>query len=114
MAQARTGSGKTLAYLLPIIEKMSFKFNEVLILLPTRELAKQVEEVLRDLHNPKIRSLTVYGGVSINNQINKLKQGGNIIVGTPGRIIDLWKNEVFQCRSKILKEGIIRMLRAKT
>jgi ATP-dependent RNA helicase DeaD len=108
MAQARTGSGKTLAYLLPIIERMSYKFNEVLVLLPTRELAKQVEEVLKDLGNPKIRSLTVYGGVSINNQIRELERGVHFIIGTPGRIIDLYKRRVLKLQEVkfvVLDEG---------
>ena len=91
MAQARTGSGKTLAYLLPIIERLNYVFNEVLVILPTRELAKQVERVLSDLEIDKIRSLTIYGGVSINNQIKKLEKGVHFIIGTPGRIIDLYK-----------------------
>jgi ATP-dependent RNA helicase DeaD len=91
MAQAKTGSGKTLAFVLPIIENLKFLNNEALILTPTRELAVQVESVIRDLKNPRVRSMTIYGGVSINNQIRKLEQGVNIIVGTPGRIIDLYK-----------------------
>jgi len=91
MAQAKTGSGKTLAFILPIIEKMEFQKNEVLILEPTRELAKQVKSVINHLNNNKIRALTIYGGVSINNQIRKLENGINIISGTPGRIIDLYK-----------------------
>ena len=91
MAQSKTGSGKTLAYLSPIIEKLQFQKNEALILVPTRELAKQINSVVKDLKIEKVRSMTIYGGVSINNQINKLKQGVNIIIGTPGRIIDLFK-----------------------
>ncbi|MFX1589609.1 MAG: DEAD/DEAH box helicase, partial [Promethearchaeota archaeon] len=91
MAQAKTGSGKTLAFVLPIIEKMEFQKNEVLILEPTRELAKQVKNVINHLNNNKIKALTIYGGVSINNQIRKLENGINIISGTPGRIIDLYK-----------------------
>jgi ATP-dependent RNA helicase DeaD len=91
MAQAKTGSGKTLAFLLPIIEKMKFQKNEVLILEPTRELAKQVKTVISHLNNKKLKAITIYGGVSINNQIRKLENGINIISGTPGRIIDLYK-----------------------
>jgi len=91
MAQAKTGTGKTLAFVLPIIEKLSFQNNEALILVPTRELAKQVEAVIKDLRNPKVKSMTIYGGVSINDQIRKLERGVHIIVGTPGRIIDLYK-----------------------
>ncbi len=90
MAQARTGSGKTLAFVLPIIERLKYKRNEALILVPTRELANQIYEVIRDL-GTRVKAFPIYGGVSINNQINKLENGINIIIGTPGRIIDLYK-----------------------
>jgi len=93
MAQARTGSGKTLAFVLPIIESLNYTRNEAIILVPTRELAMQIYEVIRDLGNPKVKSLPIYGGVSINNQITKLENGINIIIGTPGRIIDLYKRK---------------------
>lgn len=98
MAQARTGSGKTLAYVLPILEKLDSSLNEALILVPTRELAKQVDQVIKDLKYQKARSMTIYGGVSINNQITKLEKGVNIIVGTPGRIIDLYKRRILNLR----------------
>lgn len=91
MAQSKTGTGKTLAFVLPIIERSKFLKNEAIILVPTRELAKQVNKVIKDLKHPQIKSMTIYGGVSINNQIKKLKEGVNIVVGTPGRIIDLYK-----------------------
>lgn len=91
MAQAKTGTGKTLAFILPIIEKLSFKYVEALIIVPTRELAKQVNQVVKDLGDSRVKSMTIYGGVSINNQIRKLEQGVHIVVGTPGRLIDLWK-----------------------
>ena len=91
MAQARTGSGKTLAFILPIIEKLKFTRNEALILVPTRELANQIYEVVRDLGDSRVKAFPIYGGVSINNQIQKLENGINIIIGTPGRIIDLYK-----------------------
>ena len=90
MVQSKTGTGKTLAFVLPIIEQLHFKKNEALILVPTRELAKQVQEVIESIGNG-VRSIPIYGGVSINNQISYLKKGINIIVGTPGRIIDLYK-----------------------
>ena len=90
MAQARTGSGKTLAFVLPIIERLKYKRNEALILVPTRELANQIYEVIRDL-GTRVKAFPIYGGVSINNQINKLENGISIIIGTPGRIIDLYK-----------------------
>ena len=91
MAQAKTGSGKTLAFILPIIEKVQKLENEVLILVPTRELAKQIYSVFKDIGNHGIKAYPIYGGVSINNQIRKLENGLNIIIGTPGRIIDLYK-----------------------
>ena len=72
--------------------------NEALILVPTRELAKQVNQVIKDLKYQKARSMTIYGGVSINNQIIKLEKGVNIIVGTPGRIIDLYKRRNLNLR----------------
>ncbi|TFF97198.1 MAG: DEAD/DEAH box helicase [Promethearchaeota archaeon] len=91
MAQAKTGTGKTLAFIIPIIEKLTNKNNEALIIVPTRELAKQVNQVVKDLGDNNVKSMTIYGGVSINNQIKKLEQGVHLIVGTPGRLIDLWK-----------------------
>ncbi|MFX1257343.1 MAG: DEAD/DEAH box helicase [Promethearchaeota archaeon] len=93
MAQAKTGSGKTLAFVIPIIEKLTFKNLEALIVVPTRELAKQINQVITDLGDNRIKSMTIYGGVSINNQISKLEQGIHIIVGTPGRLIDLYKRK---------------------
>ncbi|MFX1497375.1 MAG: DEAD/DEAH box helicase [Promethearchaeota archaeon] len=93
MVQAKTGSGKTLAFLLPIIERLSGKSNEVLILEPTRELAKQVDQVLKELGNHTIKSTTIYGGVSIDRQINDLENGVNFICGTPGRLIDIYKRK---------------------
>ncbi|MFX1587564.1 MAG: DEAD/DEAH box helicase [Promethearchaeota archaeon] len=99
MVQAKTGSGKTLAFLLPIIEKLNNELNEVLILEPTRELAKQVDQVLKELGNHTIKSMTIYGGVSIDNQIRQLEKGVNIICGTPGRIIDLYKRKKLNLRN---------------
>ena len=108
MTQSKTGTGKTLAFILPIIEQLKFMNNEALILVPTRELAKQINSVIKDLGNPRIKSMTIYGGVSINNQITKLKNGIHIIVGTPGRIIDLYKRKELSFRNirfVILDEG---------
>ncbi|TFF93452.1 MAG: DEAD/DEAH box helicase [Promethearchaeota archaeon] len=91
MAQSRTGSGKTLAFVLPILEQIDSQYNVALILAPTRELAKQTQRVIRSLTGNKIKSMTIYGGVSISRQIKKLNEGVHIVVGTPGRIIDLYK-----------------------
>ena len=108
MAQSRTGSGKTLAFILPIIERLKHVNNEALILVPTRELAKQIHSVIKDLESNKVKSMTIYGGVSISNQIRKLEQGVNIIVGTPGRLIDLFKRghlKFTNIRFVVLDEG---------
>ena len=108
MAQAKTGSGKTLAFVLPIIEKLKFINNEAIILAPTRELAKQTHDVIKELGNNRVKSIPIYGGVSIDNQIRKLEQGIDIIVGTPGRIIDLYKRKKLKLnniRFAVLDEG---------
>lgn len=108
MTQSKTGTGKTLAFILPIIEQLTYINNEVLILVPTRELAKQINSVIRELRNPRVKSMTIYGGVSINDQIKKLKNGVHIIVGTPGRIIDLFKRRELSFRNVrfvVLDEG---------
>jgi len=108
MVQARTGSGKTLAYILPLLERMDSQFNEVLILVPTRELATQVFDVINDIGTHRIRALPIYGGVSINNQIRELEKGIHIIVGTPGRIIDLFKRKKLRLQNVkyvVLDEG---------
>ena len=91
MIQARTGSGKTGAFLLPLLEKLDPKKDEcqVLILTPTRELARQVwqdaEVLLRD---SGLRTVPVYGGVGYRDQLDALKKGAHVVVGTPGRVLD--------------------------
>jgi ATP-dependent RNA helicase DeaD len=99
MTQSKTGSGKTLAFILPIIEQLKYLDNEALILAPTRELAKQTNRVIKDLGNNRVKSMTIYGGVSINEQIRKIEKGVNLIVGTPGRIIDLYKRKKLYFRN---------------
>jgi ATP-dependent RNA helicase DeaD len=91
MIQARTGSGKTGAFLLPMLERLdpSKAACQALILVPTRELAHQVwheAEVL--CGNSGLRTVAVYGGVGYGPQIDALKAGAHIVVGTPGRILD--------------------------
>ncbi|MFZ4775154.1 MAG: DEAD/DEAH box helicase [Terrimicrobiaceae bacterium] len=97
-ASAQTGSGKTAAFVLPILELLSSsrrergRFVRVLILAPTRELAEQTGEAIRDygrfLPEP-LKTLVVTGGVSINPQMMALGGGADIIVATPGRLLDL-------------------------
>ena len=92
-----TGSGKTLSFVLPIIQKNhdkgSFKQTKpiCLVMAPTRELSIQVGRVFSDLISEefKYKVALVYGGVSIEDQITKLRSGVDVIVGTPGRIIDM-------------------------
>ncbi len=96
IAQAKTGSGKTYAFSIPIINQIEAgKIPECLILVPTRELCKQVAQVMAQAskHLKNVRVLQVYGGVSINPQILKLQKGVNIVVATPGRLIDLYERK---------------------
>jgi ATP-dependent RNA helicase DeaD len=90
--QSQTGTGKTAAFSLPILDRLDPNNMDVqaLILTPTRELAQQVAEAIKDFTgNRRLYVLTVYGGQSIDRQIRSLQKGVQIVVGTPGRIIDL-------------------------
>jgi ATP-dependent RNA helicase DeaD len=92
VGQAQTGTGKTAAFSLPILETLDFSVRDpqALILTPTRELAMQVCNAIRDFSaDRRIRTLAVYGGQAIDRQIRFLERGTHIVVGTPGRIIDL-------------------------
>ena len=92
IGQAQTGTGKTAAFGIPIIELIdpSEKGLQALIMCPTRELAMQVSQEIKKLAKYKkdISVLPVYGGESIERQISGLKRGVNIVIGTPGRILD--------------------------
>ncbi len=91
IAQAQTGTGKTAAFGLPLIERIGEKERavQVLILVPTRELAIQVSEEIHSLKGNKNLTITpIYGGQPIDQQFRALKKGVHIVVGTPGRIID--------------------------
>jgi len=106
---AKTGSGKTLAFGLPIIEKLQAgKPQQALILVPTRELAQQVGEAIQVFAEYKqLRVAVVYGGVAISNQINSVKFS-EIIVGTPGRILDHLERrtlEFFDLKVLVLDEA---------
>ena len=93
VGQARTGSGKTAAFGIPIIEscKPSGK-TQALVLCPTRELAVQVAEEIGALQGNKGLTIeTVYGGTDIDKQAKLLDRGVDLIVGTPGRVIDMSK-----------------------
>uniref|UniRef100_A0A0E0GVW4 RNA helicase n=1 Tax=Oryza nivara TaxID=4536 RepID=A0A0E0GVW4_ORYNI len=98
IARAKTGTGKTLAFGIPMIKQLMEeddgrsvrrgRIPRVLVLAPTRELAKQVEKEIKE-SAPKLSTVCVYGGVSYNVQQNALSRGVDVVVGTPGRIIDL-------------------------
>ena len=93
IGQAQTGTGKTAAFGIPMIEHVApfEKYVQAIVLCPTRELALQVTEELKKLSKftKGVWVTTVYGGDSIERQIKSLKAGANIVVGTPGRVIDL-------------------------
>ncbi|KAL4202295.1 hypothetical protein AMTRI_Chr02g262990 [Amborella trichopoda] len=96
IGRAKTGTGKTLAFAIPIIKRLDDegrspsrgRLPRVLVLAPTRELAKQVEKEIKE-SAPYLSTVCVYGGVSYNIQQNALTRGVDVVVGTPGRIIDL-------------------------
>lgn len=100
MGIAQTGTGKTFAYLLPILKQWKFMATDtprVLILVPTRELVVQVaDEVEKLTKYMSVRVLGVYGGVNINTQKNLVYQGVDILVGTPGRVMDLALDNVIR------------------
>ena len=106
-AFAQTGTGKTAAFSLPILQQLDVnsKETQAIILSPTRELAvqigKNIEEFAKYLKG--VRTTTVYGGANIDEQIRSLKKGSQIVVGTPGRTVDLIKR-------RALKLGNIRWI----
>lgn len=98
IGQAQTGTGKTAAFALPIIEKLETRAGhlQALVLVPTRELAIQVSEEFNSLRGHKnIHVAPIYGGQSYDIQLRHLKKGVDVIVGTPGRMIDLLNKKSF-------------------
>lgn len=92
VGQAQTGTGKTAAFSLPILERIDAKNPQVqaLVLTPTRELAMQVGQAIRTfIDDRRLKVVTIYGGQSIDQQISRLQRGAQIVVGTPGRVLDL-------------------------
>lgn len=92
IGQAQTGTGKTFAYLVPLLSRLDLNEKNVkaLIMCPTRELSMQVANELKKLASfmPKIKYATIYGGASYEKQFKELKAHPQIVIGTPGRIID--------------------------
>ncbi|MDX2243583.1 MAG: DEAD/DEAH box helicase [Leptolyngbyaceae cyanobacterium bins.302] len=99
VGQAQTGTGKTAAFSLPILERIDVKAPVVqaLILTPTRELALQVGQAIRGFNDDRrLKIVTIYGGQAIEPQISRLKRGAQVVVGTPGRILDLLSRGVLK------------------
>ncbi|XP_006820781.1 nucleolar RNA helicase 2-like isoform X2 [Saccoglossus kowalevskii] len=117
IAQARTGTGKTLAFALPLVEKLKnteFKAGrppQVLVMAPTRELAKQVSEDFQ-ASNPRLSTLCVYGGTAYWPQESAIRRGVDVLVGTPGRILDyVQKNTLNLSQLKhVILDEVDRML----
>jgi ATP-dependent RNA helicase DeaD len=111
IGQAKTGSGKTAAFALPILHMINYERNKVqaIILAPTRELAVQIaDETSRLGRYKRVKVVTVYGGQPIERQIRSLQSGAHIVVGTPGRVIDMLKRRrlsLDEVRFAILDEG---------
>jgi ATP-dependent RNA helicase DeaD len=98
LGQARTGTGKTAAFGIPIVQRAEKGLStQAIILVPTRELAVQVETEIKRLGQfTPIRTVAVYGGQKISAQMKFLKHGPEILVGTPGRVIDLLDRRIIQ------------------
>lgn len=107
IGQAQTGTGKTAAFGIPILESIDPNLNKIqaLILCPTRELSVQVSQEITKLgkYKKKVKILPVYGGQPIQRQLKSLKQGVQIVVGTPGRVID-------HIRRKTIRTDNIKMM----
>jgi superfamily II DNA/RNA helicase len=104
MAAAQTGTGKTAAFALPLLQRLAAEKTPVtsnsvraLVLVPTRELAEQVNESFRAYGaNLLLRTYAVYGGVSINPQMMALRKGIDVVVATPGRLLDLFRQNAIK------------------
>jgi ATP-independent RNA helicase DbpA len=112
IAKAKTGSGKTLGFALPLILKLDENehFPQALIIAPTRELSEQIAGECRKLAQYKkdVKIITLYGGTSLTRQVTSLEKGADIIVGTPGRLLDHFSRETIhlgQIKTLILDEA---------
>lgn len=99
-AFAQTGTGKTAAFSLPILEQLiqDNSNTQAIILSPTRELAVQIGKNIEEFskYMKQVKTVTVYGGANIEEQIRKLKKGAHIVIGTPGRTLDLIKRKALK------------------
>jgi ATP-dependent RNA helicase RhlE len=116
MAAAQTGTGKTAGFALPLLQRLTMEGPQVasnsvrvLVLVPTRELAEQVHESFREYgKNLPLRTHVAYGGVSINPQMMKLRKGLDVLVATPGRLLDLYRQNAVkfsQLQTLVLDEA---------
>ncbi len=116
MAAAQTGTGKTAGFAVPLLQLLAMEGPKVtansvraLILVPTRELAEQVHEAVRQYaENLPLSTYAVYGGVSINPQMMKLRKGVDLLVATPGRLLDLFRQNALkfnQLQTLVLDEA---------
>jgi ATP-dependent RNA helicase RhlE len=116
MAAAQTGTGKTAGFALPLLQRLLHEGPQVasnsiraLVLVPTRELAEQVHESFRAYgQNLPLRSYAVYGGVSLNPQMMALRKGIDVLVATPGRLLDLYRQNAVkfgQVQTLVLDEA---------
>ncbi|KGG50333.1 DEAD/DEAH box helicase [Mitosporidium daphniae] len=105
LARARTGTGKTLAFALPIISKIAAEKQDrktgrskpkALIIAPTRELATQISLAVKEFSPHSVYSCVCYGGININPQLEILSRGVDIVIGTPGRLLDLYERGALQ------------------
>ena len=112
IAKAKTGSGKTLAFALPLILKLdeAEHFPQALIIAPTRELCEQIAGECQKLARYKsdVKVITLYGGTSLTRQVASLEKGADILIGTPGRLLDHFSRETIhlgQIKTLILDEA---------
>jgi superfamily II DNA/RNA helicase len=116
LAAAQTGTGKTAGFALPLLQKLTMEGSQVaansvraLVLVPTRELAEQVQQTVQQYaQNLPLRTYSVYGGVSINPQMLKLRKGIDLLVATPGRLLDLYRQNAVrfdQLQALVLDEA---------
>ena len=100
LGQAQTGTGKTAAFALPVLTRIDLtrRDTQVLVLVPTRELAIQVAEAFKRYaaHLPAFNVLPIYGGQSYGPQLSSLRRGAQVVIGTPGRVMDHMQRETLQ------------------
>jgi ATP-dependent RNA helicase DeaD len=113
MGQAQTGTGKTAAFAVPILERLEITPKmpgpQAIVLVPTRELAVQVHgEIVKLAHGHQAHVVAVYGGMPIRRQTEQLRKGAHVVVGTPGRVLDLLDRRTLlldQVRTVVLDEA---------